>query len=54
MTLYQQLKRSGNPHAIAQTVASLLTTCSPKEVARIMGCSVLSRGITHPKMKALL
>ncbi|ACX52299.1 Integrase catalytic region [Ammonifex degensii KC4] len=40
MTLYQQLKRSGNPQAIAQTVASLLTTCSPKEVARIMGCSV--------------
>jgi len=40
MSLYQKLKRSGNPQAAVQTVISLLESHSPKEVAKIMGISV--------------
>ncbi|GAW94343.1 integrase core domain-containing protein [Calderihabitans maritimus] len=40
MSLYHQLKRSGNPQAAVQTVISLLEKHSPKKVAEIMGVSV--------------
>lgn len=40
MTLYQQLKGSGNPQAAVQTVISLLETHRPQEVAHILGISV--------------
>lgn len=37
MTLYQKLKASGNPHAIAQVTISLLESHSVKETAKILG-----------------
>lgn len=40
MTLYQKLKRSGNPLTVVQTVISLLESHSPKEVANTIGISV--------------
>ena len=40
MTLYQQLKRSGNPQAAVQTVISLLATHRLPEVAHILRISV--------------
>lgn len=40
MTLYQQLKASGNPQAPIQVIFSLLQQHNPKEVAEIMGVSV--------------
>ncbi|KUK10163.1 MAG: hypothetical protein XD50_1529 [Clostridia bacterium 41_269] len=57
MSLYHQLKHSGNPQAAVQTVISLLEKHSPKEVAEIMGISVslfdISKylGITHLKIR---
>ncbi len=40
MTLYNQLKHSGNPQAANQTIISLLDKHHPKKVAKIMGVSV--------------
>lgn len=40
MTLYQQLRHSGNPQAAVQTIISLLDNHTPKKVAEIMGVSV--------------
>lgn len=40
MTLYNQLKHSGNPQAAIQTIIYLLDKHSPKQVAEIMGISV--------------
>jgi len=40
MTLYTQLKHSGNPQAAIQMVISLLDKYSPKKVAELMGISV--------------
>jgi putative transposase len=40
MTLYNQLKHSGNPQAAIQTIIYLLDKDSPKQVAEIMGISV--------------
>jgi len=40
MTLYNQLKHSGNPQAAIQTIICLLDKHSPRQVAEIMGISV--------------
>lgn len=40
MTLYKQLRASGNPQAANQTIISLLDKHPPKKVAEIMGVSV--------------
>ncbi|MBC7216751.1 MAG: helix-turn-helix domain-containing protein [Candidatus Caldatribacterium sp.] len=40
MRLYQELKASGNPHAPAQVIISLLEEHTPQEVAQVMGVSV--------------
>ena len=40
MTLYKQLRASGNPQAANQTIISLLDKHPPQEVAEIMGVSV--------------